>query len=250
MKLTILVFAAPVVAFFAFVLFVGGRAETPTTSEPTPAALTEPELVTEPAELVGVDAQHGRAPAAAAEPDPVHAPIPLTPLEAKLALNPESPLGLLPPEEAAKYLPTRENLVAWIESVDALSDIDTAAVEWTDDLAFVWGVCQEELALRTFVVGHADRELARWTDRDPSVALVTELEPCRAFLARHVVGDDVELWSLVSDYSDEVANKIRGEGAEADRTDDEPSRWVLFAALRDAGAPSFEAAVEILKTPK
>lgn len=164
-----------------------------------------------------------------------------------LEANPGSPLALLPIQEAAKYLATRENLVAWVASVEELGDIDLGAIKWTDDLQHLWGICQQEQALYAFVVQHSDRERRRWLDREQSVSLEAELQPVRQFMDRNL-GNDSEVWRLASLFSDEVANKIRGEGENADDGDDEESRWDLFRALAQAGSPSFDAVVETLRT--
>lgn len=168
-------------------------------------------------------------------------------LEAFLLENPGSPLGLLPPDEAAKYLATRENLIVWVASVDELDDIDLDAVEWTDDLQHLWGICRQEQALYSFVLRHSAREFARWSGREQSISLEAELQSVRQFMDRNL-GNDSEIWSLVSDYSDEVANKLRGEGAKAKDTDYEPSMWKLYSSLVNAGAPSFGAVIDTLRT--
>lgn len=157
-----------------------------------------------------------------------------------------SPFALVTLEDAEAWRATRANLIQWIESVDELDDIDVAAVEWTDDLAFVWGICREELALYSFVVGHSDRERVRWLNREQSVGLEAELAPCRSFMDRHV-GNDSKIWSLVSDYSDEVANKIRSEGEDVEDGDQEASKWKLLRVLAEAGSPSFDAVVDLLR---
>lgn len=185
--------------------------------------------------------------AVAEEPSPTAEP--RSPLEIFLAANPGSPLGLLPPEEAAKYLATRENLVAWVESVDELDDIDVDAIEWTDDLQFLWGVCQEHMALRTYILHYQDRERERWQNREQSVSLEAELGSVRQFMDRQL-GQDREVWRLISLYSDEVAAEIRNDGENAADGYDPASRWVLFSALSDAGAPLFYASVEILRNSK
>lgn len=64
------------------------------------------------------------------EDDPVVVVEPPTPLELFLADNPASPLRLLPPDEAAKYMPTRENLVEWIGTVDEFADVDAETIEY------------------------------------------------------------------------------------------------------------------------
>lgn len=199
-------------------------------------------------DLVALTAVRGRV--TAVESDlPIDIEIvlpPPTPLQLFLSENPGSPLALLTPEEAAKYVPTRENLVAWVESVDELDDIDLSAVEWTDDLQHLWGLCQQEQALYVFAVQHHDRELRRWRNREQSVSLEAELHPVRQFMDRNL-GNDSEVWRLASLFSDEVANKIRGEGENADDGDDEESQWDLLRALAQAGSPSFDAVVETLR---
>jgi hypothetical protein len=174
-------------------------------------------------------------------------PIPSPAIVAFLEANHGSPLVLLPMQEAAKYLATRENLAVWVASVDELNDIDLGAIKWTDDLQHLWGICLQEQALYTFVVEHADRERQRWRDREQSVSLEAELHPVRQFMDRNL-GNDSEVWRLVSLFSDEVATKIRGEGENADDGDDEESQWDLFRALAQAGSPSFDAVVETLRT--
>ncbi len=173
-------------------------------------------------------------------------PIPLPAIVAFLQTNPGSPLALLPMQEAAKYLATRKNLAAWVASVDELDDIDLGSIEWTEDLQRLWGICQQEQALYTFVVEHADRERQRWRDREQSVSLEAELHPVRQFMDQNL-GNDSEVWRLVSLFSDEVAAKIRGEGEDAGDGDDEESQWDLFRALAQAGSPSFDAVVETLR---
>ena len=174
---------------------------------------------------------------------------PRSPLEIFLAANPGSPLRLLPPDRAAKYMPTRENLVVWIESVDELDEVDVDAIEWTDDLRYLWGACREHMALRSFILDHQERERDRWQNREQSVSLEAELGSVRQFMDRGL-GHDAEVWRLLSLYSDEVAAEIRNDGEDAANGDDPASRWDLFSALVDAGAPSFDALVETLRNSR
>ena len=167
-------------------------------------------------------------------------------LEAFLLENPGSPLGLLPPDEAAKWLATRENLIVWVASVPELDDID---VGWDDDLRYLWGECREHMVLRSFILNHQDRERRRWLNREQSVSLEAELQPVRVFMDRRL-GHDFDVWRLISLYSDQVAAEIHNDGEDAANGDDPASRWVLFSALVDAGAPSFDAIVETMRNPK
>ncbi len=169
-----------------------------------------------------------------------------SPLEIFLAANPGSPLGLLPPDEAARWMPTRENLVVWVTSVDELDDVDVDAIEWTDDLRYLWGVCREQMALYSFVVHYQDREVRRWHDKEQSVSFEAELMSVGRFMDRHI-GNDPEVWRLTSLYTNEVSDKIRGEGEHAGDRGDVKSCWDLHAALVRAGAPSFDAMVELLR---
>jgi len=156
--------------------------------------------------------------------------------------EPGTPAALLPPEERAKYEPTCESLEAWVASVP---ELEGRGVEWNEDVRYLWGLCRQHQALRAFTIGHQERELERWRNREQSVPLWAELQPARAFLDRHV-GDVEEVWSLVERYDLDVAEQIRGEGDDADRRDDVDSRWELLRALSRAGRPSFDAAVETL----
>ena len=105
------------------------------------------------------------------------------------------------------------------------------------------------MALRNFILEHQDRERERWQNREQSVSLEAELGPVRAFMDRGL-GHDAEVWRLISLYSDEVAVEIFDSGEDAANGDDPASRWDLFSALVDAGAPSFDALVETLRNSK
>ena len=179
----------------------------------------------------------------ALEPSP--AVEPRSSLEIFLAANPGSPLSLLPPDEAAKYVPSRENFVAWNSTVTAYQDVDFEAVEYDEELAHIWKLCKEHQALRAFCVKYQDRERERWAASLPSIALENELQPALSFI-RAQFGDDAEVWSAINAHSHDVIEQIRGEGGAAAVRDDVGSRWALIRALSAAGRPSFDAVGEIL----
>jgi len=181
-----------------------------------------------------------------ASPEVVIVEEPLTPLQLFLDANPDSPLALLDPEEAAKYMPTRENLVEWVESVDAFEDVNAEAVAYDEDTAYLWKLCKEHQALRKFCTDYQTRERARWTDGQGSVALETELQPALGFI-RAQFGDDVDVWGAIGAYSEDAIMQIYGEGEEVERRDDEESRWDLVRVLSDAGRPSFDAVGELVR---
>lgn len=170
---------------------------------------------------------------------------PSTPLQLFLDENPTSPLQLLPPDEAAKYLSTRENLVEWIGTVDAFADVDVLAVEYGGELSYLWKLCKEHQALRAFCIKYQTRERERWSDGQVSVALEDELQPALGFI-RAQFGDDVDVWSAIDAYSRDVIGQIYGEGDAAAMRSDVKSRWDLLRAFSDAGRPSFDAVGQIL----
>ena len=171
--------------------------------------------------------------------------------------NPGSPLALLPIEEAAGWFATRENLVRYlkeshsaaVEFYDNFNELDsewTNDIEYTEELAEMWGICREQQALYNFVTDHDERELQRWRNSEQSVPLWAELTSARPFMDRNL-GDAPEVWRLIYLFDKEVADKIRSEGENADGGDDEGSMWDLFGELCNAGAPSFDAVWSILE---
>ena len=167
-------------------------------------------------------------------------------LEAAWTPSKDSPIALLSMEEALKYRPTLQSLQQWVESVPELQDIDPASVEWNEEMAYLWTICKEHQAFQAFVMQHADRSRTRWADLEHSVSLETELMPASEYIYKHI-SPESELWALIIGYSNEVADLIRNAGENADHKDVEPSKWALHSALAEAGSPSYEALLSLLR---
>lgn len=158
---------------------------------------------------------------------------------------PGSPLALLPLQEACKYRATRENLLAWIADVDELGDIDPESVEYSSELAYLWGICKEQQALNAYVDGYFARELGRWTVREEHVALSDELWSVGAFIERNLNTENVSL--MVGLYSVDVLDQIHGDGFDAGKYENRGAWSALRETLLRAGSPSFDAVVTILR---
>jgi hypothetical protein len=178
------------------------------------------------------------------EPTPAVEEVP-SPLETFLTDNPSSPIGLLSPEEAEKYVPTRENLIAWVSTVEEFKSVDPDAIEYDEELSYLWKICKEHQALRAFSVAYQDRERERWANGLNSVALEDELQPALSFIGAQC-GNDADVWSALNAYSTEVIHQIYGEGELAEKRTDVESRWDLVRAFSAAGSPSFDAVAAIL----
>ena len=225
--------------FLAFQLFSGETTARPRAEEKAPPDDERPVIADyDPATRVPVAVQ------------PTVPPEPLSPLETFLAANPDSPLKLLAADEAAKYLATRENFVAWNSTVDEYAHIDLEAIDYNEELAYLWQLCKEHQALRTFCMGYLSRELERWRAGASSVALEDELQPALSFIGAQF-GDDAAVWDAVNAFSSDAIEQIRGEGEETDRLTNPRSRGRLNQSLVENGAAPFYAVRDvILKGPK
>ena len=229
-----------------YALIIGGLRR----AFPTPVGLPEQEAPAPADVTFAVGVVHKRATGSPPVPVAALPPVPPSgPLAAFLLENPDSPLALLEPDEAAKWLPTRENLIGWYESMSPappVAFLNLPDVDYNEDLAHLWKLCREHQALRSFCIGYQDRELDRWAAGLPSVPLEEELRPTLGFMQEQY-GFDEELWSLINAYSVEAVQQIRGEGERAARQTDSESKWELHEALCEASWPSSDAVFVILR---
>lgn len=173
-----------------------------------------------------------------------------SPLERFLLVNPGSPLSLLPVDEATKYLPTRENFIAWNLTVDEYDAYDLEALPYTGELAYSWKLCKEHQALRAFCLDYEDREFERWLAGEASVALEDELQPVAGYIATQLE-DGAEVWDAINVYSSDAIEHIRAWGEETDSRSRPPSWSKLFRVLSENGtAPWYAVRDVILKGPK
>lgn len=158
----------------------------------------------------------------------------------------DSPIALLEPREAAKYEPTEASLREFVSTVPELAGVD---VQWSDELAEIWLLCQEHRALRAFVVSYERRVYDSWKRYRDAEALAAELAPTTRYIESHVdsTEDTWLAWSLINRYTEEVRQKIIEEGEEAPMRDSVATRWDLNAKLVQAQSPAFEALEAILK---